>query len=152
MLLVLQPEMLSPSRTNILSGFLRAMLAPFGVEVRLSYGHVGAILGPISATLGLCSRLYGIISGMLPRHCQKQPKDTPPKRSPEWPSRRSKIHTKNQSKTEISSKTLTCMAVKAKRNQKSTQNPPSKRSLQWPCSLHLLRGRQNKGPPPSKAI
>ena len=45
---------LPPSRTKILSGFLRAMLAPFGVKVRPSYGHVGAILGPISAILGLC--------------------------------------------------------------------------------------------------
>ena len=51
---LLHPEMLSPSRTKILNGFLRAMLAPFGVKVRLSDGHVGAILGPISAILGLC--------------------------------------------------------------------------------------------------
>ena len=41
-LLLLHPEIISPSRTKILSGFLRAMLAPCGVKVRLSYGHVGA--------------------------------------------------------------------------------------------------------------
>ena len=42
---------------------------------------------------------------------------------------------------------VNCMAVKAKRNQKSSQNPRSKRSPQWPCSLNLLRDWQNKGPP-----
>ena len=42
-----------PSRTKILSGFRRAMLAPFRGQVQLSYGHVGAILGPTSAILGL---------------------------------------------------------------------------------------------------
>ena len=52
MLLVLHPEMLSPSRTKILSGFLPAMLAPLGVQARLSCGYVGAvgtILGSTSA-------------------------------------------------------------------------------------------------------
>ena len=41
---------------------------------------------------------------------------------------------------------LTCMAVKAKRNQKSFQNPPSKRSRQLPCSLNLFPGRTKKAP------
>ena len=52
MLLALHPEMLSPSRTKILSGFLPAMLAPLGGQVRLSCGYVGtvgAILGSTSA-------------------------------------------------------------------------------------------------------
>ena len=59
-LLLLQPEMLSPSRTKILSGFLQAMLAPFGVKVRLSYCPVGAILGPSSAILGPTSAILGL--------------------------------------------------------------------------------------------
>ena len=54
MLVALYPEMLSPGRTKVLSGFLRAMLAPFGGQVRLPYGYVGAILGRTSAILGLC--------------------------------------------------------------------------------------------------
>ena len=61
MLLVLHLEILPPSRPKILSGFLRAMLAPFWGQVRLPYGHVGAILGLTSAILGLSCRLYGII-------------------------------------------------------------------------------------------
>ena len=59
-LLLLQPEMLSKSKTKILSGFLQAMLAPFGVKVLLSYGPVGAILGPISAILGPTSAILGL--------------------------------------------------------------------------------------------
>ena len=111
-LLLLQPEMLSPSRTKILSGFLQAMLAPFGVKVRLSYGSVGAILGPILVILGLCGRLYGIIldhvtsaySKTTPNYtsetlspgaleaqqnkCKKnnQKPKSPPKREPAWQS------------------------------------------------------------------
>ena len=54
MLLALHPKMRPPSRTKVFSGFLRAMLALFGGQVRLSYGHVGTMLGPTSAILGLC--------------------------------------------------------------------------------------------------
>ena len=62
MLLVLHPEMLPPSRTKILSGFLRAMLAVGSIwgQVRLPCGYVGAILRPTSAILGPRWRLYGI--------------------------------------------------------------------------------------------
>ena len=92
----LYSEMLSPSRTKLLKRLLRAMLAPVGVKVRVSYGHIGAMLAPISPILGLCSKLYGIILDMLLRHRQKQPKDTPPKRSPLWPSSH---HRRNTTKT-----------------------------------------------------
>ena len=50
MLLVL---MLSPSRTKILSGFLRAMFAPFGVKYKatlwLRWCHLGANFGNVGA-------------------------------------------------------------------------------------------------------
>ena len=85
---------------------------------------------------------------MLLQHTQKQPQTIPPKHSPQWPSRRNSINAKNQAKTKISSKTLTCMAVKAKPNQKSTQNPPSKRSRQWPCSFNLFPLGKKNAPPP----
>ena len=53
MSLLLHPEMSPPpGRTKILSGFLRAMLGPFGGRVRLFCGYVGTvgtILGPASA-------------------------------------------------------------------------------------------------------
>ena len=47
--------MLSPQqcRTKILSRFLRDVGSIWG-QVRLPYGHVGAMLGPTSAILGLC--------------------------------------------------------------------------------------------------
>ena len=59
MLLVLHLEMPSPRRTKILSGFLRATLAPFGVK----YGdriwrHLGANFGDFGAEL---KAIYGII-------------------------------------------------------------------------------------------
>ena len=106
----------------------------------ISYGRVGAILGPTSAILGLCWRLYRII------FYQRYTSETPP-----WPWRRDRIKSKTDPKHKNPAKMLTCMAVKAKRNQKSSQNPPSKRSPQWPCSLNLSRDWQNKGPP-SRAI
>ena len=84
------------------------------VNARLSYGPVGAILGPISVILGLCWRLYGIIL----EHTRKQPQTTPPKRFPQWPSRRNRRNATNQSKTKISSKTLIPMADRPKRNKK----------------------------------
>ena len=99
--------------------------------------YVGAILGPTSAILGLW-------------HSQNQSKDTPSKRPP-WPWRRNRIRSKTAPKHKSSAKMLTWKAVKAKRNQKSSQNPPSKRSPPWPCSLNLLRAWQNKGPPSSRA-
>ena len=83
---------------------------------------------------------------MLLWHSRKQPKDTPPKRSP-WPWRRNRIKSKTVPKYKNATKTLTCMAVNAKRKQKSSQNPPSKRSPLWPCSLNLLPDWQNNGPP-----
>ena len=94
--------------TKILSGFVRAMLVPFGGQVRRPYGYVGAILGPTSAILGYI-----------------------------WVALKAN---RIKSKIANSAKTLTYMAVKAKRNQTFSQNPPSKRSPQWPCSLNLLRG------------
>ena len=76
---------------------------------------------------------------MLLRHSQKQPKDTPPKRSPP-PLKAKQNQIKNRPKTQ-----------KLHENANLSQNLPSKRSLQWPCSLNLLPGRQIKGPP-SRAI
>ena len=61
-----------PQQDQDLSGFLRAMLTPFEVKVRLSYGSVGAIWAPIATILVLCYRLFGIILDMLQRHRQKQ--------------------------------------------------------------------------------
>ena len=40
------------SRTKILSGFLQAMLAPFGVKLRLPYGPVGACWCHLGANFG----------------------------------------------------------------------------------------------------
>ena len=142
MLLLLHPEMPSPSRTQILGGFPRAMLAPFGVKVRLSYGHGGAIfLGAHFGNFGAVLEAIWDHFGLVAKALSKQPKDTHRKCSPQWPSRRSKE--KNKSKNKISYKKLTCMAVQAKRNQKSTQNQASKRSPPWPCSFNLFRGREN---------
>ena len=126
-----------PSRTKILSGFLRAMLAPF----RVKYGYLMATLVPSWGQL----RRFGCVEGYVGSlWTMKQPTDTPPKRSPL--ARQNQI--KNGSKTQKLRQHVNLHGSKGiKRNQKSFQNPPSKRSSQWPCSLNLWRDRQNKGPP-----
>ena len=97
----------SPSRNKMLSGFLQAMLAPFGVKVWLSYDPVGAILGPCSAILGPTSAilvLKAIWNHFRPCYfgiyTQKQPQTIPPKRSPKWPSRLKRINAKKPIKNQ----------------------------------------------------
>ena len=122
----------------------------------LRWLHLGVKYGYFMATLvpswGQLRRFWGCVGGymgsfwtMLLRH-QKQPKDTPPKRSfLALKAKQNQI--KNRPKTQNSAKTLAYMTVKAKRNQKSSQNPPSKRPPQSSGSLNLLRDCQNKGHP-----
>ena len=73
MLLVLRPEMLSPSRTKILSGFLQAMLAPF--RGTANWGQLRRFWGCVEGYMGS-------FGAMLLRRSRKQPADTPPKRPP----------------------------------------------------------------------
>ena len=114
MLLLLHSEMLSLSRTKILSGSLRA-----GVKVRLSYGHVGGTFGPISATVlkAIWDHFGPSYFGML-------------KNNPKLHLQNALIHgprgvteeiQKNQSKNKISSKTLT-VAGRPKRNKQTSKN------------------------------
>ena len=123
-----------PSRTKIFSGFLRAVLAPFGVKLVPSWSHLrrfGAVLEAIWGHFGPC--------------CEGRVKNNPGTHL------RNKMKSRTVLKHKNAAKTLTCTAVNAKTTQKSFQNPPSKRSPQWPCSPNLSPGRQNKAPP-SRAI
>ena len=61
MLLVLRPEMLSLQQGQDFKWVSASYVCSIWGQVRLPYGCVGAILGPTSATLGLCWRLYRII-------------------------------------------------------------------------------------------
>ena len=70
--------------------------------------------------------VYWVGPTQMVRNIQKQPRTIPPQRSPQWPSRRNKIITKNRSKIKISSETLIHMAEKAQRNQKSSKNASPK--------------------------
>ena len=124
-----------PSRTKILSRFLPAMLSPFGGRVLLFYGHVGAILRPTSAILvfvlkaiwghfGPCC--FGIA-------CQKQPKDTPPKRSPlALKARQNQI--KNCPKTQKLRQNANLHGSKGKTKPKIHPISTFKTHPRWPCS------------------
>ena len=85
---------------------------------------------------------------MLLGHNQKQPTDTPPKRSPPWPWRRRRMKSRTVPKHKNSAKKLTCMAV----NRQNVTKNPSEIHLQntppsGPAALNLFPGRRNKGPP-----
>ena len=54
-------EMLSPQQDVDFKWVSGSYVGSIWGQVRLSYGHVGAILGPTLAILGLCWRLYEII-------------------------------------------------------------------------------------------
>ena len=84
----------------------------------LSYGCVRAILGPTSSTLEAIMVIHF-------RHCQKPSKNTPPKRSPQCPAR---INAATTPKHKNSSKTLSPVALQARRNEKSSK-PPKGRDL-----------------------
>ena len=112
--------------------------------------HRGANFGDFGANfaiLGLCWRLYGIILDHATSTYSKKTIYASKTLSP-VALEAACINAKNQSKTKISSKTLTYMAVQAKPDQKSIQNLPSKRSRQWPCNPNLWRDIQG---PPSRA-
>ena len=100
-----------------------------------NFGDFGAVLKAIWDHFGPCC--FGIVKNNPKIHLQNARLALKAKKN----------QIKNRPKTQNFAKTQTCMAVKAKRNQKSLQNPPSKCSPQWPCSLNLFPGRQNKGPP-----
>ena len=73
-LLLLQPDMLSPSRNKMLSGFLQAMLAPFGVKVRLSYaswGHVRRFWGQLRRFWGCVDHVTSAYSKATPNYTSK---------------------------------------------------------------------------------
>ena len=134
--------MLSSQQDQDFKWVSASYVGPIWGQVRLPYAYVGAILGPTWAIWGCVEGYMGSFWAMLLRHSQKQPNDTPPKRPPP-PLKAKQNQIKNRPKHKNSSKTLTWMAVKAKRNQKSTQNPPAERSPQF----NLSRDWQNKGPP-----
>ena len=83
----------TPSRTKILSGFLRAMLAPFGDQVRLFYVRVGAILWPTSAILGVLKAICPCCFGIVKNHPKIHLRNAPPPPPPALKARQNQIKT-----------------------------------------------------------
>ena len=128
------------------------MLAPFVVKVRLSYGPVGAILvsailGPTSAILGLCWRLYGIIlDHVTSAYSETTPNYTSKTLSPvalEAQQNKCKKPIKNQNVLQNAN----LHGSKGKTYKKTSKNTSPKRSPPWPCSFNLIPVRE-KSPPP----
>ena len=115
----------------------------------LCWLHWGVKYGYLMATVPSCTQLrqfWGCVEGymgsfwtILLRHSQYTSETLPPGPEGETESNQKRFqNTKN-------GKMMTCMAIKAKRNQKPSPNPPSKCFPQWPCSFNLLHDWQNKG-------
>ena len=112
-----QARIATPAKKPSLQN-LGANFGDFGAHVDAMWGHFGQCR--------LCI-------------VKKQPKYTPPKHSPRWPWRRDGIKSKNTPKHNHSTKTLSSMAGKAKRNEKSPRRP---------CTHKVLRASQSKGVAP----
>ena len=114
----------SASYVGSIWGQSTAILWPRWCHLGANFGDFGAVLKAIWDHFRPC--YFDILKNNPKLYLQNA--------LPSGPRRRNRINTKNQAKTKISSKTLIPMAVTAKRNQKPTQNPPSKRFPQWPCN------------------
>ena len=112
-----------PSRTKILSGFLRAMLAPFGGQAWLSCGYVGTAGTILGGHLGASH------DAMRALH-----------RIQLCPSRRNRIKPKNNPKNKISSKTLILTKIRLQK------------LIRMAGTAKRSRARLKRKPPPSRAI
>ena len=146
MLLVLRPEMLSPQQDQDFKWVSASYVCSSKATLWLRWCHLGANFGDFGAVLKAIWAHFGPCWGIV----KFEPTDTPPRRSP-WPWRWNRIKSKTAPKHKNSAKTQTCMAVKAKRNQKSTPNPPSNAPPSGPAASISCAAGKIKAPP-SRAI